>query len=227
MLRILTRNKRGIFHEIIPLYFKTMFIFNYNKRIDKECWRRIVKAGSMFGNEFPKSFDISKKDINKAQEMVLELKKIWHGKSSDFNKGIKKIYGYHFPKNIKCFVNTSPCSMDNFKSGYISISITRDTPEKMIGTIIHEACHFVFRKYFTDFCYEKNCTNDDIENIKEILTIINNDVFNNINDCGYKIHKSLRSRALRYWRGGKNLKWIITETKKSIDKRKSKTKIFH
>lgn len=213
MLWLLTTTGAG---KPAPIF---MFIFKYDKKIDEECWNRITQAQNMFGHNFPSSFIISEKDIAEAENKTREFQKIWddYDQKFNFNKGIKEIYKYDFPRGIICYINTSPYSMDNFAKNYISISIKRDTPQKMITTIIHEASHFIFRKYYTDFCHEISCTNEDIENIKEIITVINNAVFPNITDCGWKTHADYRKKILETWQENKDIKKAIKEAKILLD----------
>jgi hypothetical protein len=197
-----------------------MITFKYNKKIDEECWNRIIKAQSMFGHDFPTAFSISEEDVVETKNKTNEFQKIWdtYNKKHDFNKGIKKIYQHHFSKNLICYINTSPYSMDNFAKNYISISMRRDTPQKIITTTIHEASHFIFRKYYTDFCRKISCGEEDIENIKEIITAINNFVFPCISDSGWKTHSDFREKIIKIWQKTKNIEKSIILAKKLLDK---------
>lgn len=192
-----------LFHP--PFFFinfmNTMMKFKYNKKIDQKCWKRIIKVGKMFGHRFPDSFNVTKRDIIRAKKQVKYFQRIWEKNEKVFYEIIKKIYGYPFPKKMICYINTSPYSMDDLKKNYISVSMYRNTQKKIISTIIHEASHFMFRKYYTSFCRRIGCSQDNIEQIKEIITVINNVEFNNVNDYGWKIHQKMRKKLKKY--GGK------------------------
>lgn len=194
-----------------------MLTFKYNKKADEECWNRLIEAKSMFGMEFPRSFNITEKDIKIAEKKAKEFQNIWDKNCSDFDEGIKRIYNHNFPAEIMCFVNTTPYSMDCYEKRYISVSKDHGkTEEFFLMVVIHEASHFVFRKYYQDFCFSIGCSNKEVEDIKEILTVINNKIFKNINDSGYEVHKDLREKALLMWEKGADLKAIISEIKKII-----------
>jgi len=203
----------------MPPIFIKMVTFKYNKKIDNECWNRIIKAQSMFGHDFPTAFSISEKDMTEAKNKTNKFQKIWdiYDKKYDFDEGIKKIYQHPFPKNIICFINTSPYSMDNFAKNYISVSMKRDTPQKIITTTIHEASHFIFRKYYTNFCHRIGCNKEDVENIKEIITVINNFVFPGISDFGWKTHSDFREKIIKIWQKTKNIEKSIVQAKKLLD----------
>lgn len=190
-----------------------MIIFKYNTTKDKECWKRIIKAGIMFDHKFPTSFNIDSDRVVKAKKLVSVFNKIINDqkKQKDFKKGIKKIYKYNFPDNFICYINTSPYSMDC--SEYISISVDRDEPVKIYSTFVHEACHYIFRKYYTNFCYSIGYTDQDIENVKEIITVINNIEFEGVRDSGWRIHQTARKKAKKIWQETFEIKEVIKQIK--------------
>lgn len=170
----------------------------------------------MFGHKFPENFDITQKNINNAKKQVKYFQKIWSDNEKDFHRGIKKIYKHSFPEEITCYINTSPYSMDDYENGYIAVSMYRRTPKEIISTVIHEASHFMFRKYYTDFCRSIGCSRDNIEQIKEVITIINNAEFKNINDYGWKIHQKIRKKAQKIWLKTHDIKKVIKEVKNNL-----------
>ncbi len=189
-----------------------MLTFKYDKSIDEECWGRIIKAGNLFGHDFPKTFFISENDILTAQEKAIEYQIIWNNYSHNFNANLKKIYKYDFPAAVACYINSSPYSMDNYASNYISISMKLATEEKIVSTIIHEACHFLFRKYYIEFCGSLGCSENEIEEIKEVITVVNNVVFPKVHDYGWKIHHDIREKVLVLWKRNEDIEKIIRET---------------
>lgn len=171
-------------------------IFKYNKKIDKECWERIIKANNLFGQRFPKTYRITGEMEKEARSKVIKFKKEWDEKLFDFSGGMKKIFGAIFPNNITCYINTTPYSMDNYPF-YISVSMKRKDPN---ASICHEASHFMLKKYFKDI---KN-----VEEVKEIITVINYDVFK-VKDPSWSIFKQQREKAFEVWKKTKNLKNVL------------------
>jgi hypothetical protein len=191
-----------------------MIIFKYDKKIDQECWDRLIEAENLFGHSFPKSFNILDSDIQQAIKKEEEFKKVWEDCNINLNEGINKIYRFDPPKKLICYINTSDYSMDNYEKGYISVSMRRDTPEKMVTTIVHEISHFIFREYYIKFCLDIGCSLDEIENIKEIITVINNIVFNGVKDDHWEnIHALYRKNALQVWEDTFDIKKVILSIK--------------
>ncbi len=195
-----------------------MISFKYNKKIDTQCWQRIIKAKKLFGHTFPTKFNISRAQITTAREMSNHFQEVWERCDKEIFNGIKTIYGYSCPKKLFVFVNTSPYSMDGYPSKYISISMTAKKTRRIISTIGHELSHFVFRQHFTQFCYKLGCTKDEIEEIKEILTVINNIKIPGVLDKGWPVHSSLRKWVKRQWLYNHNLKLIIKDLHKFLKK---------
>ena len=169
-----------------------MLSFKYDKKIDVHCWRRIIRAKKLFGHSFPTKFSISKKRITTAREMGKCFQKVWEKHDKKILNGVKKIYKHSVPTKLSIFINTSPYSMDGYPGKYISISIHAKKTRKILSSISHELSHFVFRQYFTKFCHNLGCTKDEIEKIKEILTVINNVEIPGVSDKGWQVHSNLR-----------------------------------
>ena len=168
--------------------------FKYDKKMDQECWERIIQIKEMYEHKFPDRFNITSEMIRKAKQSVDWFEKEWNNANIDFDTGIKKIFGSKFP-NIICYINTSSYSMDKYPN-YISVSMNRKDP---VTTVVHEASHYMFRQCFPDI--------PDIENIKEIITVINNDVFG-VKDFGWKIHQKQREKALEIWKATNSIKQV-------------------
>lgn len=175
-----------------------MIIFRYSRKIDKECWNRIINAKIMFGHQFPSSFSIKKENIKEAKRKVKYFQKIWRWHEVDFRKGIRKIFRHNFPSKMVCYINTSNYSMDNFDKGYISISFKRETSTQVISSIAHESSHFMYKKY-----YGRD------ENIKEVITIINNVEIKGVEDRGWEIFEKERIKALKVWKRTKDIREVI------------------
>lgn len=163
--------------------------FEYDIKIDKQCWKSINACKFIFGEKKRTQVYPVNKDI------IKKFKKIWSPEvEKEFRKGIYQIFGTELPKNFICYINSTPYSMD-IKEG-ISISASTKTP---IRTICHEVNHYMFRKsnykkiYFSRY---------DIEDAKEIFTIINNIYFQDIienQDIGWKKFWKERYKFLFTW----------------------------
>lgn len=163
--------------------------FEYNPAIDKQCWKRVNAKTHIFGT----TKKTQKYPLN--NETIKKLKKTWTPLvEKKFQKGVYQIFGVHIPKNFICYINSTSYSMD--LADGISISTTTEAP---IKTICHEINHYLFRKsiYKKIFFPRKN-----IEEAKEIFTIINNIYFQDIievQDAGWKIFWKERYNFLANW----------------------------
>ncbi|MFA5827149.1 MAG: hypothetical protein WC839_01460 [Candidatus Paceibacterota bacterium] len=169
--------------------------FIYNEEIDKKCRKNIDNCKLIFGEEKRTGiFPVNKKILEK-------FKSIWTPKiEKNFSKKIFQIFETNLPKDFICFLNSTPYSMD-IEQG-ISISASTKNP---IKTICHEANHYMFRKskYKSKYFPKIN-----IEEAKEIFTIINNIYFQDImesQDIGWKKFWKDRYNFLNIWLKDKNI----------------------
>ena len=79
--------------------------------------------------------------------------------------------------------------------------------------IIHEFSHIAFLIKWGDFCKKLGYADNGIQELKEVLTVINNFVFKNIVDKGYEAHKDIRRMVKEMWLKGCSLKEIISDPK--------------
>ena len=119
---------------------------------------------------------------------------------------------------MNCYINSSPHSSFNSKKNYLSISIMCKK-NRLVPTVLHEANHFIFRKHYDDFCFSIGCSKDDIDNIKEFVTIINDIIFYPMQDNGWEIHQKFRKRALAVWKNTEDIKKVIKDAKIALDKK--------
>ncbi len=192
-------------------------MFFYNKKFDEDNWDRLIKNGKKYGHQFPSSYLISDSDIVRAKERVVEYQLLWDKYDDIFRDKIPIIYKHNFPRNCTFFVNTSPYSSFNVEKKYLSISMMREE-NRFIPTMIHEASHFLFQKYYIEFCYSIGCSYEEIDKIKEFITIITNDVFSPMQDVGWNDHEKYRKEALKIWKDRRNLKDVIQHLKNMLDK---------
>jgi hypothetical protein len=170
--------------------------FIYNKNIDKKCHKILSNHDYIFGQE-------KKTGVFPVDDRVIEkFNSIWTSEIEGvFNKKLLEIFGINLPKDFVCYINSTPYSMD--MKDCICMSASTETP---IRVICHEANHFLFRKsiyknkYFSDL---------DIEEAKEIFTIVNNIYFQQImenQDLGWKKFWKDRFNFLKVWIEDKNTK---------------------
>lgn len=177
----------------VPFYQNMKF--TYSIESDKQCWERLNTSDFIFG-EKKKS---EKYPVDEAT--VKKFEAIWSQKVENiFRNGMREIFGVDFPKEFVCNINSTPYSMDTADG--ISISASTETP---IRTICHESNHYMFRKsnYGQIYFPEK-----DIEEAKEIFTIVNNIYFQDIiesQDIGWKIFWKERYGFLAKWLKEKNV----------------------
>lgn len=163
--------------------------FVYKKEIDDKCKIELKACDSIFGEK--KKTETYLVDDN----VVKKFESIWTEEiNTIFEKGIEDLFGDCFPEDFTCFINSTPYSMD-FKEG-ISISASVATP---VRTICHEANHYMFRK---SAYKEKYFSSVDMEDAKEIFTIVNNLYFQDImenQDIGWKKFWKERFKFLAVW----------------------------
>jgi len=163
--------------------------FIYDSMIDKYCWDQIAARTRIFNEE--KKTDKFSVDCHVIRRFI----NVWEPcVYKEFRNGIWNIFNSDFPKEFKCYINSTPYSME-VPDG-ISISAGTQTP---IRTICHEANHVMFLK--SDF-KKKYFPRHDMEDAKEIFTVLNNIYFQNImeqQDIGWKKFWKERYRFLVLW----------------------------
>ena len=126
---------------------------------------------------------------------------------ANFRKNIKVVFGLSFPKNMDVFINTTPYSMDDYQHKRICISYERS--HNFITSFLHEANHYTFRRKYEKICKDKGFSQEAVENIKEILTVINNIAFSDImktSDFGWEKHKMIRRQVYQDFEKNRNFK---------------------
>jgi hypothetical protein len=142
--------------------------FIYDKKIDDECHKRLEAFETIFGEKKKlETYPVS-------PEIVKKFSTNWTPKIDEsFKKGMFEIFKAPFPDKFTCYINSTPYSMDTSDG----ISVSASSIKVMIRLICHEANHYMFRrsnykqKYFSD---------RNIEDAKEIFTIVNNLYFKDI-----------------------------------------------
>lgn len=164
--------------------------FIYDKKVDEKCHQRVNDCDDIFGESI-------KKEIYPVDDNIVDKfsKKWTDDVDRVFKEGIRKIFKKEVPKEFNCYIISSPYSMD-VEDG---VAISASSFNNMIRMICHEASHFMFRssdyknKYFKDM---------DVEDAKEVFTIINNIYFKDIMetpDKGWKKFWPQRKEFFEKW----------------------------
>lgn len=196
-----------------------MFIFKYDKEIDKKNWERIISNGRKFGHYFPVNYEIAREDMEVANIKASEFANIWSKYEMIFKDKIKNIYKDCDLEKINCYINTSPYSSFNSDNDYISISFKKKN-RRVVPSLLHEINHLLFLRSYKYFCASIGCTNSDIDKIKEFVTVINDDVFSPMQDEYWPGHEKYRELALATWREKNDLKRVVEVLKTLLDKEK-------
>lgn len=115
-----------------------------------------------------------------------------------------------------CFLTTFPRGPYSVKSGWFML-YPRRNPVCYPTTITHELMHFQFHAFYWEKCQKMGLSEDQINTLKEALTVLLNEEFSDLLSCpdgGYPQHKKLRSDLLKLWRKEKNLDKLIESAKK-------------
>lgn len=209
----------GRYYFISPI-LQSMFKFKYNRKIDEANWERLVHNGKKFGHEFPSTYCLTKNNIDKAKKKVPEFQALWDKYDNAFLDKIPNLYDYNPSEDIICYVNSSPYSSFNPAKNYLSISWQCQS-NRLVPSVLHEVNHLLFYKNYWNFCLAINCSLSEIDIIKEIITVINDQVFYPMQDNGWKKYSSYRRETLLIWKRTKNMKMVIQRLKMLLDKEKS------
>ena len=151
---------------LAPLSFFMKFI--YDKNIDQECHQRLEACDNIFGEKKrTESFEVT-------ESIVKMFQAGWTFKVNEiFKKGMLEIFDKPFSDDFKCYINSTPYSMDTSDG----ISISASSVKIMVKLICHEANHYMFRRSKYKNKYFPNIDNEEA---KEIFTIVNNIYFKDI-----------------------------------------------
>ncbi|MFH1656705.1 MAG: hypothetical protein ABH956_02955 [Candidatus Nealsonbacteria bacterium] len=165
----------------------------------------------MFGIKFPDKISITEEDELYAQKKVPDFLALWD-KDKEMRTGVFKIYKYKLPKILKCYIVTTKTSAINLERKYIYLSMSASA-EKIPMIIIHEFSHIALLAKWGSFCKKLGYTDNGIQELKEVLTAINNIEFEDINDKGYSIHEKIRKIVKEMWLKKYSLEEIISDSK--------------
>jgi hypothetical protein len=189
--------------------------FKYDKKINKKAWESTLRHKEMFGMKFPNKVSIKKEDEILAKKRIENFSALWN-KDKELRDGIFKIYGYTLPKILKCYVITTRTSAVYLERKCILLSTKAPSYNfynPIVSTIIHEFSHIAFLDKWLNACLVLGYTKNGIQELKEILTVINNIEYKDIEDKGYSVHQKIREIVKTMWLGNKDLKEIISDPK--------------
>lgn len=81
------------------------------------------------------------------------------------------------------------------------------------NTASHEIMHIEFLKKYKNYCMEKGLTEEQINHLKEILTVLLNEDLTDylyLTDRGYDAHKNIRNEVLKLYKDNKKTKQNFT-----------------
>lgn len=172
----------------------------------------IVDAGVIFGEVKIKKVDITSKKVNEAKAKIPKFYKEIFPHWTSIKKNLSLVFKINIT-DIPIFINTSPFSMDNFSDKYICISYQRE--DNFITSVLHELNHYIFRKKFQDQLEKSKMSQSKIEDLKEVVTVINNVIFKSIlkvPDFGWEKHQKDRLKFKRlFLKNNKNLEKTLEE----------------
>lgn len=86
---------------------------------------------------------------------------------------------------------------------------------------MHEIMHIEFFKEYRNYCKEKGLNDNQIDHLKEILTVLLNESMKNLlskPEIGYTKHKELRAKALEIHKDSKNFREFLDKMIELIKK---------
>lgn len=219
--------------------------FDYNLKKDAWSWVLIAKDKDMWGlswrdqiaqipDELLKKIETvsfsraqkivedyitkdSKKEYkNKVMKLEMQaLEKSWRTVEKKYFEILSVITKQPiFTEKFSCYFTTGLMCPYNKKENWFMVSMWHSTPFS-ITTICHEILHLQFLKYYKKYLEKKGLKNDQIEDLKEVLTFLLNETeFEGIilsQDNGYPEHQELRKKLRNIWSKNKNFQNLIDE----------------
>lgn len=193
-------------------------MFIYDKKIDRWSHKMIKNLTEVWGVGIPqKTRRDSFKTLPFLQQYLNEY--IREYGEEIFLKFLCVTGIKYVPKNFGYFLNTTPVSLHNAKDKYISIGLHHEFASYPT-VVIHELFHIFFYEYVETLQFRAALnkarieypTEHELDEIKEIVTVIINDVFQSIidtSDAGYPNHQISRTAVFVHWCSERNFKTVI------------------
>lgn len=226
--------------------------FDYNLKKDAWSWVLIAKSKNIFGLNWRKQnaqipndllAKIEKATFAGAQKIVedyiekgakkeyknrvmdyemMALERSWHLVEKKYFKTLANITQKPiFADKFDCYFTTGLMCPYNEKENWFMVSMWHSIPFS-ITTICHEIMHLQFLHYYRNYLKKKGLTNDQIEDLKESLTVLlNESEFDSIilsQDDGYPEHNKLRKKLAGVWLKNKDFQNLLDEAVHFIGK---------
>ncbi|MBI2474982.1 hypothetical protein HYV69_00990 [Candidatus Uhrbacteria bacterium] len=184
---------------------------DWKQRIDEKIRSKLVgktrKQAFRFLVPFLKNLYKKENIIQKKKE----IQNIFNQHQEEIFFRMRKVTGKKiYRKDFVCYLTTFPRAPYFYSHGYVWLPMIWPR-ETYVRTFIHELLHFQTYAYWQTRCLKK-LTSYEFEDLKEALTIVLNEEFIDLiiwPDKGYKIHKSLRNKLLKFWRVNRNFEKLI------------------
>lgn len=173
-------------------------------------------------NEVIKAIDngISKyyKKIDKLNSLAEDANKEWNKIEKDIIYRLEKIHKNTFPSDIEeikgVLSSSTRCAFStNSKTRWFAVQLEKNKYIQIL-LAIHELMHFMFLKYYYDFCIENNLTQKQVYDIRESFTVLINIEFADLiiyEDPGQKSHEELRKIIADSWVKNKDFEIVLKE----------------
>ncbi len=172
-------------------------ILKMPKNKQKEFIRKHIDQ--YYTKEYKDSFLIdTKQKINKPKEEIIKRLEKIHDKKIPVND----IVVYYNTYNICPYFYNKTKKASGFYVSRFVMDINHE-----INVFIHETMHVFFHCYFWSYCVKKGLNKEQINDIKEAVSVIINHEFKDIisnEDIGYPNHKKLRKIIEKEWIKEKN-----------------------
>ena len=185
--------------------------FKYSSKINKRVWKHLITKKEAFGLKFPDEISITEDDEKMAEKKALEFSLLWN-RDKEMRADIFKIYHQELPEILECYIVTPKTSSIDLERKHILVSMFASA-DKVPTIIIHEFSHIAFLQKWSEFCKKIGYTENGIQDLKEVLTVVNNIEYKNINDKGYPIHKNIRKTVKNMWLEKYDLAEIISDSR--------------
>jgi len=164
---------------------------------DEQSAKLVIKERIEKELEKPEVQNLIEEQINKAKER-------WQIVDKDYFSALSKLINVPVEKFEKqyfaeyTFGSRCPFGKDGFM-----FSRFKD----FAGTAMHEIMHIEFLKEYRNYCKERGLDDNQIDHLKEILTVLLNEPMKDLlsqPDAGYTKHVDLRAKALEIHKNSKN-----------------------
>jgi hypothetical protein len=190
---------------------------DWKSRISPDLRNKIAGVKKEKAMKFLRAYLNEKyKDDGKLIHKTMGTARTYWGKNGvEVFRRLKKITGHPiWPSKIYCYYTTFPRGPYYMKKDFAWLLVpSGHSTDKLrySSTILHEALHFQFHRYFWAYCKKCGLSFSRIDNIKEALTFLINEEFSDLvaEDRGYKVHKRFRRDLKMIWRKDKNFERLL------------------